>query len=541
MSLFAALTVAVGGLNAQSAAISNISDNLSNTQTTGFKGIDTIFQSLVTQSNAFTNDPGGVRAYPHYTIGSQGNLVQSSYSTSLAISGQGFFAVRPAIVASDGTKTFGNTAYFTRAGDFTLDKSGYLVNGAGFYLTGYAVDTSGTVDTSSSDPIQLAALLDNPVGTDAVSYSGNLPSSAADNFESAPSSIEIYDQLGGQHTMTYVWTKTSTNNWELEITIPNGLGTGSDYVATVPFVFNAATNVGTIDSITDAPPAAAASYTVTGNLGTFTATSTGTAGNDYTVTIEAGTTTDYLVTLSDGVLGSTPETYAFDAAAGAFWSTLATEINGVSSLMTYATGSATTDPTLPTTYQLTGGVDAPNYTVVDNSSETVNRAQISFDLTFPGAGTQTIINTFGIYDQSTGLTQFADTNVTVSSFEQNGIPRGSFQNLTIDKNGYVSLNYDNGRTRTIAQIPIVQFFAQDQLQRITGGAFVQTLASGMPRYSVPGSNGAGTIVGNSLEGSNVDIATEFTKLIQAQRVYSANARTITTADTMLQEVINIIR
>jgi flagellar hook protein FlgE len=67
------------------------------------------------------------------------------------------------------------------------------------------------------------------------------------------------------------------------------------------------------------------------------------------------------------------------------------------------------------------------------------------------------------------------------------------------------------------------------------------LRSGSARFSAPGSNGAGTIVGNSLEGSSVDIATEFTKLIQAQRVYSANARTITTADNMLQEIINVIR
>ncbi|MFA4846293.1 MAG: flagellar hook-basal body complex protein, partial [Patescibacteria group bacterium] len=89
MSLYAALTVAVGGLAAQSASIGNISDNLANAQTTGFKGIETKFESLVTQSNQFENDPGGVRATPHYTNDVQGNLVQSSSSTSLAISGQG--------------------------------------------------------------------------------------------------------------------------------------------------------------------------------------------------------------------------------------------------------------------------------------------------------------------------------------------------------------------------------------------------------------------------------------------------------------------
>ena len=178
---------------------------------------------------------------------------------------------------------------------------------------------------------------------------------------------------------------------------------------------------------------------------------------------------------------------------------------------------------------------------MNNSTQAENEAQVKFTLDFPGAGTQVVTATFGDYDISKGLTQFADTSVSVSSFDQNGIPRGSFQNLSIDKNGFVALNYDNGRTRTIAQIPVVQFFAQDQLQRLTGGAFQQTLASGTARYSAAGTNGAGTIVGNALEGSNVDIATEFTKLITAQRVYSANAKTVTTADGMLQEVINIIR
>ncbi len=440
MSLFAALTVAVGGLNAQSSAIGNISDNLSNSQTTGFKGISTQFESLVTQSNAFANDPGGVRAVPHYENSIQGNLIQSQSETALAISGQGFFPVRPAIVGADGVATFGGTTLYTRAGDFTLDKSGFMVNGAGYFLTGYDVDSSGTVDTSSADPIQLAALLDNPVGTSTVDYSANLPSSAVTSFVSPPSTIQIFDQLGGAHNMTFTWTKSGTNQWDLALTVPDGkvnsAGTVySDYSITIPFTFNSSTNLGTIQTITS--------------------------------------------------------------------------------------GS--------------------NYTVVDNSAAAKNEAQISFDLSFAGAGTQTVTTTFGTYDQSQGVTQFADTNVSVSSFDQNGIPRGSFQNLSIDKNGFVALNYDNGRNRIISQIPIVQFFAQDQLQRVTGGAFQQTLASGSARFSSPGANGAGTIVGNSLEGSNVDIANEFTKLIQAQQVYSANARTISTANNMLQEAINIIR
>ncbi|MDD2325546.1 MAG: flagellar hook protein FlgE [Alphaproteobacteria bacterium] len=442
MSLYAAMTVAVGGLAAQSAAIGNISDNLANAQTTGYKGVTTKFESLVTQSSSVSNDPGGVRATPYYTNSKQGNLVADSNATALAISGSGYFPVRPAVVGADGTTTFGGTTYFTRAGDFDLNEDGYLVNGSGYYLTGYTVDENGVVDTSSADPIQLSQLLDNPVATSTVEYAANLPSTAALAFTSSPSTIEIYDSLGGAHDMTFTWEKTDVNEWELTIAVPDAVSDGatppvySDYTATIPFTFNDTTNAGTIDSI--------------------------------------------------GASGAVPP----------LWSVIAS-----------ATGAA----------------------------------QISLDLDYEGAGTETLTIDFGAYDTSTGVTQFADTSLSVSTLDQNGIPRGSFQSLSIDDNGFVSLNYDNGRTRIIAQIPVVQFFAESQLQRVTGGAFSQTLTSGSARYSIAGTNGAGTISSYALEGSNVDIADEFTKMITAQQVYSANAKTITTSNSMMEEAINIIR
>src|ERR1700733_4499811 len=97
-SLFGALTVAVGGLTAQSDAIGNISDDLANAQTTGFKSIGTDFQSLVTDSSATVNDPGGVKSIPLYQNDLQGNLVQSGTSTSLAVTGAGFFPVESASI-----------------------------------------------------------------------------------------------------------------------------------------------------------------------------------------------------------------------------------------------------------------------------------------------------------------------------------------------------------------------------------------------------------------------------------------------------------
>jgi flagellar hook protein FlgE len=91
------------------------------------------------------------------------------------------------------------------------------------------------------------------------------------------------------------------------------------------------------------------------------------------------------------------------------------------------------------------------------------------------------------------------------------------------------------------QAHLAQFNSPENLQRGDGGVFTSTIASGSANVGAPGNNGNGKIVSNTLEGSNVDIADEFTKMIQAQRIYSANARTITTSNSMLEEVINIVR
>lgn len=447
MSLFSALTIAVNGLGAQSAAIGNVSDNLANTQTVGYKRVDTRFEQLVTNSNSNVNDPGGVRATPKYQNSLQGNLVQSQISTSIAITGAGFFAVRPGVVGADGLTSFSETNFYTRRGDFQLNKDGFLVNGAGFFLTGYEVEDD-VVNTASSDPIQISALLDNPVETSTVTYSANLPSGKAAGFATSPSTIQIFDRLGNARDLTFTWTKvgtTSQNNWNLSVSVPGGAGgASSDYTATVRFNFDeSGANAGTLNSYSS-------SLSTAGIVG----------GTGYTVT-DPGTT----------------------------------------------------------------GSDA----------------EISFALDFAGSGAQTVAINFGEYQTATGVTQFAADNVSVTSFTQNGIPRGSFQSLEIDENGFVVLNYDNGRSRTFYQIPIVQFNAPDALQRSDGGAFEVTVASGNARFGLPGTVGAGSIVGNSLEGSNVDIADEFTKMIQSQRIYSANARTITTTNQMLEEVINIVR
>ncbi len=440
MSLFSALTVAVGGLNAQSRSIGHISDNISNATTVGYKRVDTRFEALVTQSNLRLHDPGGVRASPVFQNSIQGNLLQSQVSTSLAISGNGFFAVRPPEVGSSGSTTFGAEDFYTRRGDFKLDREGYLVNGANNYLIGWSVDAATqAVNTSSPEPVRVSQLLDAPVPTTQVQYRANLPAGVVTGTSYPTSTINVFDSLGNPQSLELTWTKNAaTNEWGLNVQVD---GATTPINNGLTFAFNTTTNQGTIATITPV---------------------------------------------------------------------------------------------------LTGTPAASPFTVVPPVAPD-NFADVTFPVSFAGAGSQTISLRFGSYNTTAGVTQFADSNVQVTTLEQNGIPRGSFRDLTVDDSGFVVLNYDNGRSRTLYQIPIVQFNSPDSLNKVSGGSFSRSLEAGTPRYSAPGTVGAGSISGNTLEGSNVDIADEFTKMIQTQRIYSANAKIITTANEMLQEAIATVR
>ena len=456
MSLFASLTTAVSGLNAQSAAIGNISDNVANAQTVGFKEIDTSFQNLVTDSTQNFNEPGGVLATPVYENSLAGSLVSASSSTDLAISGQGFFQVKAPPSTTAGTTTgssFSGNNYYTRRGDFSINNQGYLVNGAGYYLEGYNVDPqTNVVDNAngSTVPIQVTQLLDNPVATTTVKLSANLPSSYpittdSDYTAPAPVSEEVYDALGNTHEASIQFNHTATNTWTAAISVAGATPTTANYT----LVFG--------DGTTTYPTSSGGTYT---------------------------------------------------PAAGTLASITETDSTAVGTNTTAAADGTAATITIP-------------YTI--------------------GAAKQDLTFNLGEFGVDTGLTQFADTQVNVSSITQDGIARGSFQNLSIDNNGNVALNYSNGQSLTYFQIPISQFNAPDQLQRLDGSAFSATQASGSAQLSEANSDGAGSISSSTLEQSNVDIAAEFTKLITAQNVYSANSKVITTDNQLLQTIINVIQ
>ena len=440
MSLFGAMFTAVSGLTAQSAAFGNISDNIANSQSTGFKGVNTSFEDLLTTSNAIENNPGSVIAKPEYSNDVQGTVTQSTDPLALAISGAGFFATdTQSGVNAVNAPVFSSQTSYTRNGDFTMDDNGYLVNSTGGYLQGWLPNASGAIDQTHLQTIQVNKSALSPTATSTVSLSANLPATPTAGATNA-SDVTVYDSLGDQQTLTATWTQNSANNWTVAFSSPGNTGGG------------AATTIG--------------SATVTFNSNT------------------------------SGAAGAAPD--------GTIASITGDGANVV------ATGSQ--------------NIDDP--------------ATMSLACNFDGSP-QNITFNIGNFGEATAVTQFAGTTYDERDINQDGQAAGGFTGISTESSGAIVANYNNGQSKIIAQVPVVTFTAPDALQRQDGQAFTADDASGSPIAQAAGSNTAGSLVTQSVESSNVDIASEFSKLIVTQQAYGANTKVVTTANTLLQETLDM--
>ena len=433
MSLFGAMNTAISGLTAQSAAFGNIGDNVANSQTVGFKRIDTSFEDYLTTSTQSNNQSGAVVARPDYINSVQGTITQTDNPLDLAITGNGFFSVSRPMGEAKGVTVFQPQTEYTRAGDFSLNKDGYLVNGSGDYLNGWAANpATGALDQTRTVPIQVGQSGYSPVPTRTATLAANLP--ASPDGTAIATQIPLTDALGRSQTLNVSWAPVSGANNTWTATITQGGATSPLGTATVAF---------------------------------------GSAGN-------AGAT--------EGTIGS---------------------ISG------------------------SGGITGSSFSAGGTAS-----LGISADF---GSGAQAITLNLGHFGQADGLTQYAGTTYNLRSLTQDGVAPGSYSGVAMKPNGDVVVNYDNGQSRTLAKVPIVTFANPDALQREDGQAFTATRESGAPQTVQSGSNGAGVLVASATESSNVDIAKEFTKLIVAQRAYSANTKLVTTADELLQSTLDMKR
>src|SRR5246127_3616794 len=177
MGIFDALNTSVGGLQAQSFALQNISGNIANAQTTGFKGINTSFVDLVPEAtNPERQVAGGVTAFARQTVSTQGTVSASTVGTFMAINGDGFFSVQKATGTVDNVPVFSGVTDYTRRGDFQVNANGNLVNGAGYYLMGVDVDPkTGNPTGNVAQVLQFQNNFIPAQATSAIQYAANLP------------------------------------------------------------------------------------------------------------------------------------------------------------------------------------------------------------------------------------------------------------------------------------------------------------------------------------------------------------------------------
>lgn len=138
------------------------------------------------------------------------------------------------------------------------------------------------------------------------------------------------------------------------------------------------------------------------------------------------------------------------------------------------------------------------------------------------------------------LTQYNSAS-KVKSVNPDGATVGNVVGVEVDEEGFVSAIFDNSEVRKIAQIGLATFSNPDGLRSVSGNAYRATIQSGEFTIKEPGASGAGSISPSTLEASTVDLSAEFTGLITTQKAYSASSKIITTADQMLDELINIRR
>ena len=461
MDVFSALQTAVSGLRAQSFSLDNISGNIANSQTTGYKRIDTSFVDLIAEQAPRREVAGSVAAYSELTNTVQGNIASTGIGTNMALDGDGFFVVQKKTSDASGATVFSGSDLYTRRGDFSPDKDGYLVNGAGSYLQGSSLDPV-TGQATGSGPIRISNAILPAKGTTTITYSANLPKTPATT------------------------NATSTAGSELLAAFPDGTdarilgGTGT---ATV----SAANAQSFVDSSIAGP--ALTAYTAAG--------------------------------APVGVQMRWAKVQNADAAAGTsdVWNLYYADQSSVA-----GNSTSWTNVGQAFAFNAAGQLTAPTGTAITIPNLTVD-----------GSSVGNVAFSFG----SGGLTEYASVNggVTTNTLQQNGYASGTLNNVEVAEDGKIMGTYSNGTTLPLASVDVVRFTNPDGLKPDSLGNYQQTADSGVP---ITGLNGT-TVIGGNIEQSNTDIASEFSKMIVTQQAYSANTRVMSTAQTMMSDLINIIR
>ncbi|MDB4947093.1 MAG: Flagellar hook protein FlgE [Labilithrix sp.] len=425
MSILNAMYSGVSGLSAESDALGIVGDNVSNSNTVGFKRSRAEFENQL--GGAVGSSVGaGVRLARSQQIFAQGTLQTTGQPTDLALSGDGFFVVKGNLGGAEGQ-------FYTRNGQLTVQNDGTIANTAGMKVQGYQANPDGTFSSSLGDVTLPSAGLP-PRATAKMTMTANLDSTATTPTgawdpqnpgatSNISTSMTSFDSLGRAHTVDVYFRKTSAGQWEY-----HALAKGAE---------------------------------VTG----------GTAGQNSEI------------------------------ASG----TMQFTTNGAMQSVTPTTGG---------TVNFVGAT--PNQPLA-----------LDFGKTIAAGGT-------GLE----GTTQFGSASA-ITGQSQDGYASGDLSGVKVDSTGVVSGVYSNGQTVAAGKLAIAKFRDNEGLGKAGQNMWVATKESGEAALGTVGTGGRASVVSGALEQSNVDVAEQFVDLITHQRSFQANSKVITTADQMLQELMQI--
>lgn len=528
-----------------------IGNNISNVNTVGFKGSRVTFQTALLQTlkaaRAPQNNVGGTNPI-QIGLGSQlatvdkvmtqGSFQNTGRKLDLAIQGDGFF------VLSDG-----KGYYYTRAGALDVDMNGTLIHSStGMKVQGWIAIQDPTTGQRYIDTNQ-------PIGDIVISAGMTMPANATTlarmegNLNSTsgimPFAMTVTDDNGQQHTVRFVFSKTNTDfarqngpftenqsyTWRAYDENNNLLG--ESYI--VVNRFGRVVESGLSEVVV--APGASISIPSSGELRFYESDSPSnfvtakfespryvtavevydTLGNPYSLYIEftrLGQFEDMKNAWIWRVYTASGEPITYIDANN--------DTNYVGGIIDFNESGRITN-----TYGINW--DGTNFTVGN-----VELRTIQFDATHMGDGTVTINLDL------TALTQFAGANSAAFTY-QNGNALGTLQSFAINEAGQIIGTFSNGLTDLLGQVALAIFNNPAGLTEIGNSLYVPSANSGLAQIGAAGTGGRGTLIPGALEMSNVDLAEEFTKMIIAQRGFQANARVITTADTILGELVALRR
>ena len=571
---------AVTGMDASRFWIDVTSDNLANVNTVGFKAQRPIFQDVISQVNIGLNVVTGTLKSTTYGAGvlvdstqkiwTIGNFKQTGVNTDLAIQGRGLFILKDPITGAN---------YYTRDGQFRLSRDGYMVNSGGLYLQGFRLNEKGEVVGTGLEAIKVEQQLP-PKATTALSFLNptNLNANAIvpatpvfdpdnPNSYNYKYTMTIYDTLGNPYQADVYFKKVSTNVWEMFVLADyDGDGQAEDLIANayadgqdggknyVRLVFDNDGNLINLSSdkiisttignkryyyfnLFDStnPPPEGLNTVSGGQLGGQVERLGLSDPNQMVFIVGEELTVDPLNDIADSTAGGS-DVITGDGSTRVF----------------QLSNSPITPGSVSTTVDFGGGpvaltddgtgnlVDAANniYGRIDYTTGTIEF------FTPPAAGNYTVNYTYGSYDgdgqdedliSNPYINQFAADFIVTA--EQDGYAKGDLIDVyVLSEDGSVVGVYSNGKSLPLYRVALAVFTDPEELTK--KGANLYTSIN-TPTILLAG--GAEKVRSGMLEMSNVDIAKEFISLITAQRAYQANARVITTSNTILDETVNLVR